>query len=284
MNAQLKEKFIKRIDQLLEKAEEVKATEKPPPTGGGGIAFIGFLPTLDSMAFFEWKSSAENLIAQIVGKNSSDYKNFLDEVKDEYRSHVDRGIGILNSLKDRLQSEFLDLTSIEGSQKPGVDNSKIIKPSPEVKTKKNKVFVVHGHNEEILFKTKDFLEKLQLEPIILRELPDEGRTIIEKFMEYSAQAGFAVVLLTPDDKGGSRSDSYKNQRFRARQNVILELGFFLGSLGRKLVCVLYQKDVEIPSDYKGVLFVEVDDTDGWQIKLAREIKKAGLEVDLNLLA
>ncbi len=284
MNAQLKEKFIKRIDQLLEKAEEVKATEEPPPTSSGGIAFIGFPATLDSMAFFEWKSSAENLIAQIVSKDSSDYKNFLDEVKDEHRSHVDRGIGILNSLKDRLQSGFLDLTSIEGSQTLGVDNSKTIKTSREVKTKKNKVFVVHGHNEEILLKTKDFLEKLQLEPIILRELPDEGRTIIEKFMEYSAQAGFAVVLLTPDDKGGSRSDSYKNQRFRARQNVILELGFFLGSLGRKLVCVLYQRDVEIPSDYKGVLFVEVGDTDGWRIKLAREIKKAGLEVDLNLLA
>ena len=146
----------------------------------------------------------------------------------------------------------------------------------------NKVFVVHGHDEEILFKTKDLLKKLLLEPIILRELPDEGRTIIEKLVEYSAQAGFAVVLLTPDDIGGSKSDSYENLKLRARQNVILELGLFLGCLGRKHVCILYQKEVEIPSDYQGVLFVEVDKHDAWQTKLAREIKNAGLDVDLNL--
>ena len=147
----------------------------------------------------------------------------------------------------------------------------------------NKVFVVHGHDEEILFKTKDLLRKLLLEPIILRELPDEGRTIIEKLVEYSAQAGFAVVLLTPDDIGGSKSDSHEKLKLRARQNVILELGLFLGRLGRKRVCILYQKEVEIPSDYQGVLFVEVDEHGAWQTKLAREIKKAGLEVDLNLL-
>lgn len=148
----------------------------------------------------------------------------------------------------------------------------------------NKVFVVHGHDEEILFKTKDLLKTLLLEPIILRELPDEGRTIIEKLVEYSTQAGFAVVLLTPDDIGGGKSDSYKDLKPRARQNVILELGLFLGRLGRKRVCILYQKEVEIPSDYQGVLFIEVDGHGAWQTKLAREIKNAGLDVDLNLLA
>ena len=122
-----------------------------------------------------------------------------------------------------------------------------------------------------------------MEPIILRELPDEGRTIIEKLVEYSAQAGFAVVLLTPDDIGGSKSDSYEDLKPRARQNVILELGLFLGRLGRKHVCILYQKEVEIPSDYQGVLFIEVDGHGAWQTKLAREIKNAGLDVDLNLL-
>lgn len=283
MDVSLKEKFVERIDQLLQKAEDVKATEKPPPTGGDGVAFIGFPATLDNMAFFEWKSSAEDLIAQIAGKDSSDYKNFLNEVKDEYKSNVDRGIGILKSLRDRLQSGFLDLTSIKNSPSPEIDNVKTTETSPAAEVKGTKVFVVHGHNEEALFKIESFLKKLQLDPVILKEKPSEGLTIIEKFFQFSNQAGFAVVLLTPDDRGGSESDSYEKQRPRARQNVILELGFFLGKLGRKHVCVLRQENVEVPSDYHGVVFVQFDKPGAWQIALAKEMQRAGLDVDLNLL-
>lgn len=283
MDVLLKEKFIKWIDELLEKAEDVKATEEPPPTGGGGIAFIGFPATLDSTAFFEWKSSAESLIAQIAGEDSSDYKNFLNEVNDELRSNVDRGIGILKSLRNRLQSGFFDLPSIKDSPTPRVDNSKITEASPVAKTKETKVFVVHGHDEETLSRIESFLKKLQLDPVILREKPNKGLTIIEKFLEFSNQTGFAVVLLTPDDRGGSKLDTYKKQRFRARQNVILELGFFLGKLGREHLCVLHKQDVEIPSDYHGVLYVELDESGAWKMNLAKEMKTAGLDVDLNQL-
>ncbi len=151
------------------------------------------------------------------------------------------------------------------------------------KTRKNKVFVVHGHNEEALLKIESFLRKLELDPIILKEKPNEGLTIIEKFLEFSDQAAFAVVLLTPDDRGGNKSDPYEKQQLRARQNVILELGFFLGKLGRERLCVLHKRDVEIPSDYHGVLYVEFDESRAWQMNLAKEMKTAGLDVDLNLL-
>ena len=143
----------------------------------------------------------------------------------------------------------------------------------------NDVFVVHGTDDGPKDAVARFLTKLGLEPVVLHEQPNQGRTIIEKFEEY-AQVGFAVVLLTPDDEGGSRGQSTDPQP-RARQNVILELGFFLGKLGRRGTCALLKEDVEIPSDYDGVLYIPMDDHGAWQMKLVGELKGAGLDVDAN---
>jgi len=145
----------------------------------------------------------------------------------------------------------------------------------------NRVFIVHGHDEEAKQSLARCIEKLGLEAIILHEQPNQGRTIIEKFEDY-AGAGFAVILLTPDDVGASRKDR-DNLKPRARQNVILELGFFIGRLGRQRVCALHRGDLEIPSDLFGVLWVSLDPNDAWQFALAREMKAAGLDVDLNRL-
>ena len=95
--------------------------------------------------------------------------------------------------------------------------------------------------------------------------------------------GFAVVLLTGDDRGGRAEQQYEVQQPRARQNVIFELGFFIGKLGRNRVCALYERGVEIPSDYQGVLFVPLDDNQSWQVRLAKEMRVAGLPVDLNVI-
>ena len=113
-----------------------------------------------------------------------------------------------------------------------------------------------------------------------RRDPYQGRTLIQKFVEHSDVA-FAVVLLTPDDRGGLASESFESQRSRARQNVIFELGFFVGRLGRERVCALDLEDVEIPSDYQGVAFVPLDTKMAWKLELARELKAADLPVDLN---
>lgn len=144
-----------------------------------------------------------------------------------------------------------------------------------------RVFVVHGHHDGLLHEAARYLEKLKLEPVILREQPSEGRTIIEKFVDF-ADVAYAVVLLTPDDRGGRIKDTFETQRPRSRQNVILELGYFLGKLGRNRVTALYTGDVEIPSDYSGVAFVGVDERGAWRLELARELKAAGLEIDMNL--
>jgi predicted nucleotide-binding protein len=144
-----------------------------------------------------------------------------------------------------------------------------------------KVFVVHGHDNEAKETVARFLERLGLEPIILHEQPNEGRTVIEKF-EHHADVGFAVVLLTPDDVGAVATEADK-LKLRARQNVVLELGYFLGSLRRSRVCALYKGGVEVPSDYQGVLYVELDQKGAWRTRLAQELANAGLKINLEAL-
>jgi hypothetical protein len=131
-----------------------------------------------------------------------------------------------------------------------------------------RVFLVHGRNEGIREKVARFLEKLGLEPIILHEQPNKGRTVIEKFTDYS-NVFYAVVLLTADDIGGVAGTPVEDLVSRARQNVIFELGFFLGRLGREKVCALYEQGVDILSDYAGVLYITLDAGDVWRMHLAR---------------
>lgn len=143
------------------------------------------------------------------------------------------------------------------------------------------VFVVHGHDHFVLQQAARLLEQLGLTPIVLFEETSRGRTIIEK-LEQHAACSAALVLLTPDDVGApaSRSD---NLLPRARQNVVLELGYFLGALGRDRVVVLYSDGVELPSDYTGVEYIRFDAEGAWKLRIARELGAAGLEVDLNKL-
>ena len=140
---------------------------------------------------------------------------------------------------------------------------------------------MHGHDEEAKYSLARFLERLGIEVVILHEQPNQGRTIIEIFEDYS-DVGFAVVLLTPDDIGG-RANDLDGLLPRTRQNVIFELGFFIGALGRERVCALHKGEVEIPSDFSGVLWIRMDGEGAWQLKLARELKAAGFAVDLNKL-
>lgn len=144
------------------------------------------------------------------------------------------------------------------------------------------VFIVHGHDDATKEKVARFIEKLGLEAIILHEQVNKGMTIIEKFEEYAKNATFAIALFTPDDISYPLGEEEKRKP-RARQNVVLEMGYFVGALGRERVCVLYKGDVELPSDILGVVYTQIDDTDSWKLSLAKELKNAGYSVDLNKL-
>ncbi len=142
-----------------------------------------------------------------------------------------------------------------------------------------RIFIVHGHDELAKVSVENRVRELGLDPIILHKRPNAGRTIIEKFEDH-ANVSFAIVLLTPDDIGAPKNKPSETKP-RARQNVILELGYFMGKLGRNRVCALYKKGVELPSDIQGVTYLPMDSAGAWRMDLAKEIKNAGIEVDLN---
>ncbi|OOG76563.1 hypothetical protein B0E43_08195 [Algoriphagus sp. A40] len=140
------------------------------------------------------------------------------------------------------------------------------------------MFIVHGHDNALKSEVTLFLRKIKLNPLILNDLPLHGETIIEKIEKYS-NVDYAIVLMTPDDLGKSKTQ--KKYMKRARQNVILELGYFISKLGRDNVAIICEKDIEIPSDINGILYI-VNSENSWQLKIAMELESRGFDIDFNL--
>ena len=147
-----------------------------------------------------------------------------------------------------------------------------------IREKSQKVFIVHGHDGEARETVARFLAQIGLEPIILHEQASRGRTVIEK-VEAHSDVGFAIVLLTPDDEGRARGAV--DLEPRARQDVLLELGYFIAHLGRENVCTLKKGEVEIPSDFAGVVWTSMDSLGGWRVVLGKELQAAGYQIDWN---
>ena len=144
---------------------------------------------------------------------------------------------------------------------------------------KSKVFIVHGHDGEAKQAVARFVEKIGFEAIILHEQASSGKTIIEK-IEANSNVGFAIVLYTPCDLGASK-EKPDQQKPWARQNVIFEHGYLIGKIGRKNVCALVKGDIEKPNDISGVVYIKIDEGDGWKYTVAKEMKTCGYDIDLN---
>ena len=234
--------------------------------------------------FVRWKRSAQIAIENTFGENSRHIREFT-----EVRFHTSTVIELIVAkqiyqeglVKARIHLESM-LKEIEndwsedGPPRPLFEAQEI-----PVQQMSNQVFVVHGRDDGAKNTVARFLESLDLEAVILHEQPNEGRTIVEKFEDFS-DVGFAVILCTPDDVGGLATDR-ENLRPRPRQNVVLELGSFLGRLGRNRVCAVLEGDMEMPSDYSGVLYISLDDSESWKVILARELRAAGMTIDINLV-
>lgn len=177
-------------------------------------------------------------------------------------------LNLLNVIAEDLQLETV------------INESKPVNDAPAVNSKN--VFIVHGHNEEMKISVARTIEKLKLNAIILHEQPSKGKTIIEKFTANSDVA-FAVVLLSADDIAYAKNQKLETAKYRARQNVVFELGYFIGKLGRDKVIALHEieNNFEIPSDYSGVLFVPFDKMGKWQFDLVKELKAIGVQVNAN---
>ena len=153
---------------------------------------------------------------------------------------------------------------------------------------RNAVFLVHGHDSTSLSEIENFLQQLGIEPVVLARMGGPAQSLLQKFLQFSADIRFAVVLLGADDYGASRVQfeaegvGERALQFRTRQNVILELGFFYGYLGWENVFVLFKKadkifpNFERPSDLEGVVFDQLDAEKKWQETLIKRLTNAGL--------
>jgi predicted nucleotide-binding protein len=178
-------------------------------------------------------------------------------------SEIAQAIGRQEERIARLKERRAGVQAAEGSTQPPA-----------------KVFIVHGHDMAILNEVARFLTELDIEPIILMEQAHRGRTLMEKLEQHSDVA-YAVILCTADDVGrGIDEDDLKP---RARQNVVLELGYFIGRLSRAGVCVLMTEGLDMPTDVHGVGYLPIEPKGAWQLTLAKEMKAAGLPIDLNKL-
>jgi predicted nucleotide-binding protein len=229
-----------------------------------------------------WRAYNVDMLDSMFTSNAyaNEYANskiLVHQIADRYN---DPSLDVLAvRLLDSLRSQVASLESIV-ERLEFVNEPSTGQPTAEAEEPlldRTKVFVVHGHDEAAIHLAARFLEHLGLEAIVLREQPDQGRAIIEKFVDCAADVGFAVVLLTPDDLGGPAATSV--QSARARQNVIFELGYFAGKLGRGRACLLRKGEVEIPSDLYGVIYTDMDPAEGWKRKLALELRAAGFDFD-----
>lgn len=149
-----------------------------------------------------------------------------------------------------------------------------------------KIFLVYGHDKPARTQLDSMLRRWRLEPVILDELPSKGQTIIEKLEDYTEDVGFGVVLATPDDLGYPK-DAEDQKAYRARQNVVLELGMLLMKLGRPKVAILLgsQVDMERPSDIQGLIYIpfKADLQKEAGPLLAKEMAEQGYEIDVKNL-
>lgn len=265
-----KEKATEKIGALIERIDELKRIER------------------GSAQFKKWIRDTQVALEHIFGKESRHITDF---------NQIRYSLGVISSStpEHKFQQRYVDglenakhvlVSMIEEIQeyweeKSGKEitaqDSHPSKTSHQFDSKK--VFIVHGHDGGTKETVARFISQLGLEPIILHEQPSQGRTIIEKFEDHS-DVEYAIALITPDDIGSSIKEP-ENTRQRARQNVIFEFGYFLGKLGRHKVVGLVKGDIEVPSDYSGVLYIPIDESGAWRFLLIKELKSAGYDVDAN---
>ena len=161
----------------------------------------------------------------------------------------------------------------------GVEPHQISTTEPN--SEKTKIFVVHGHDTHALEQLELVLRRLGLDPYILQNNDGGSRTLIEALeQQIHKQATFGIVLLTPDDFGYPKTKTDEDRQPRARQNVILELGMVLASLGRERMVLLKKGALEVPTDVSGIIYLEFNEhVKEVAVKLATRMKSAGIEID-----
>ena len=232
--------------------------------------------TTSSPEFSAWHLSVKRFLEHKFGKESTETKKFDKTYfnpaviigrppKSEWIKYCKAGI---TETKVILQTYLEEMEESQNSLNENKDNHNI---------DLTRVFIVHGHNGEIKQKVARLVEQQNIKPIILDEQVNTGKTIIEKF-EQNSNVGAAVCLFTADDTG--KANKEKDDKPRARQNVVLETGFFMGKLGRERLVIIAENRIELPSDMQGIVYIN----NNWELDMLKELKNMGFNIDLNKLS
>ena len=261
-----KDQTLKDLQELFERIPQVRAAGR------------------DSSEFHLWREESQVVVRHAFGEHSDQlrkfnkvgfspmgYVGYSGAPRPDFQQPFEQGLA---AAAVKLKAMIIEVTKYWPN-----DDAGLAAPTDVLDTSNGNVFVIHGHDEAATQQLARFLERLELIPVILREEASKGKTIIEKFDEYAA-VSYAVALLTADDVGSRRHESAAKPR--ARQNVIFELGYFIGRHGRNRVCALTKGEPEIPSDYAGVVYIPMDSGE-WKIDLAKELDEAGFDIDMNKL-
>ncbi len=254
-------KLFREFYELLQNGEKLKAQ--------AGNLFGTKKSSLDDSEYVSWLRQTIHSIKKL-GKSGEALIRDIEsnpDIQFSYEHNIER---ILGNLK--AASKF----ALEISKKR---HKKTNKKSIRACNSNEKVFIIHGHDNAYKQAVARCVEHLGLTPVIFHEQTNKSRTLIEKVLDHSENVNFAIALLTSDDIGYSKKSKKKENR--ARQNVIFEVGLFIGVLGRQRVVALRKKEVNPPSDYDGVTYILLDDTDGWKLKLGKELKEIFKFIDLN---
>ncbi len=225
--------------------------------------------TADLPEFKTWHASALRFLTNEFGEDSIEVTNFK---KTRFQCALfddeQQRIWCSNGLKATIPT-FEELLS-------DLDEDDENTPKNDSKINNNKVFIVHGHNGELKYKTAELLRKLGIEPIILHDQPNSCRTIIEKIEDFGSEASAAIILFTPDDVGKAVSED--EPKSRGRQNVVFEAGYFMGLLGRNnTILIKSDNSIELPGDLDGIVYSDSAN----EFMIAKELKSMGFDIDLN---
>ena len=252
-----------------------------------GVDFGSLIINLETLA----SSSKEDFVNEFWGSYEN-YVNTYNKILKDIQS-----LGFFKELTPLEQVPFSDqafdsgYTKQEKAKLREVANASSIllkkvkqlltPPAPNKlsnKVRSNKIFLVHGKNNEMTSDVTQTLQKLDLDPLIL----DNTQTTIKKTSDYP-HVSFAVVLLSPDELTYPKEKTPDKAKYQANQRLIFELGYLLGRLGKQNVAAIYppKQNFEIPNQYNGVFWIEYKT--GWYLKLIKELKAANFDVDANKL-
>lgn len=230
--------------------------------------------------YASWKSYVHDFLVSALDKDDDfisewdsclqkPYRHDVSE-KDWYLKEINEALGKLDSFVQRVVFRFNDNPMKSGN---------MISITRTFDTRK--VFIVHGHDNNVRNEVELFIRSIGYEPIILCKRADKGDTIIEKIEREAKDVCFAIVIYTSCDLGKDKNAEDLNPR--ARQNVVFEHGFMCAHLGREHVCALLEDGVEQPGDLQGILYKPLDAAGAWKYQIADEMKAVGLEVDKNII-